>query len=39
MTDAQLLAKRFDTRNMIRCSAEASTNSKFGLPVFGDRIF
>ena len=29
MTDAQLLANRFDTRNMIGCSARATTNSKF----------
>ena len=29
MTDAQLWANRFDTRNLIGCSARATTDSKF----------
>ena len=33
MTDAQLLANRFDMRNMIGCSARATTDSKLFLPV------
>ena len=33
MTDARLLANRFDTRNMIGWLARATTDSKFGLPV------
>ena len=33
MTDAQLLANCFDTRNMIGCSARATTDSKFFLTV------
>ena len=33
MTDAQLLANRFDTRNMIGCSPRAITDSKFFVTV------
>ena len=33
MTDAELLANRFDTRNMIGCSARTNANTKFFLTV------